>query len=220
MYKFGLACEGKTDQVTLENILCGYFEAPDLDEEIIELQPHLDETDQNKMDFGGWEMLLNYLKSSRFREDVINVKYVVLQLDSDIVEHQNFGISYRNDKGQELTIEELINETIIELVSFINSGDEEFYENNKEKIIFAICVHSLECWLHAYFNNKPLSNPKVTGCGKALNYLLNETGFYGKKDKQLYMKYSKIFLERKNIDIVARKDPSFKYFIQRLERVT
>lgn len=44
--KFGLACEGITDQISLENILCGYFEDPDLDEDIQYLQPFLDETDQ------------------------------------------------------------------------------------------------------------------------------------------------------------------------------
>ena len=27
---FGLACEGVTDQITIENILCGYFENLDL----------------------------------------------------------------------------------------------------------------------------------------------------------------------------------------------
>jgi hypothetical protein len=85
------------------------------------LDSDLDKTDQRQTGFGGWEMLLDYLKSGRFREDVINVKYIVLQLDSDIVEHPNFGISYRNKKGLELTIEELIDKTIIELVSKINS---------------------------------------------------------------------------------------------------
>ena len=31
---FGLACEGPTDQITIENILCGYFDTIDLDGEI------------------------------------------------------------------------------------------------------------------------------------------------------------------------------------------
>ena len=36
MNKFGLACEGITDHIVLENILCGYFEDfPDLDEDTV-----------------------------------------------------------------------------------------------------------------------------------------------------------------------------------------
>lgn len=96
MNRFGLACEGITDHITLENILCGYFDdEPDLDEAIIQLQPSLDETDKVQSGFGGWEMLLEYLQSTRFRDDVLNVEYVVVQLDTDIAEHANFDVAYR-----------------------------------------------------------------------------------------------------------------------------
>ena len=213
MNKLGLACEGITDHIVLENILCGYFEDPDLDENITQLQPHLDETDQKQANFGGWEMLLDYLKSLRFRDDVVNVKYLVIQLDTDIIGRSNFGLSYQN-----LTIEGIIKSTIIELISRINSGEAGFYEKNKDKVIFALCVHSLECWLYAHYNNKLLKSPKITGCGKALEYTLKESRFDKSKDKKLYEKYSKVFLERKNIDQAANKDPSFKYFIQLLEK--
>ena len=219
MNKFGLACEGITDHTVLENILCGYFEDfPDLDEDITYLQPQLDATDQKQATFGGWGMLLDYLKSLRFREDVINVQYLVLQIDTDIIEHPNFGVSYRNAKGIELTIEKIIDSTINELISRINSGEEGFYEKNKDKVIFAICVHSLECWLYAHYNNKPLKSPKIVGCGGALERILNEKDF--KKTKQQYEKYSKVFLKRKNIDLVAPKDPSFSFFIKCIERIS
>ena len=71
--KFGLACEGATDQATLENILCGYFKDPDLDQDIGKLQPPFDETTKKQKDFGNWELLLEYLKSTRFRDDVLNL---------------------------------------------------------------------------------------------------------------------------------------------------
>ena len=221
MNKFGLACEGITDHIVLENILCGYFEDfPDLDEDITQLQPHLDATDQKQANFGGWEMLLDYLKSLRFREDVINVQYLVLQLDTDIIEHPSFGVSYRNDQGIELSIEEIIDCAISVLISRIDSGEEGFYEKNKDKVIFAICVHSLECWLYAHHNKKTLNKPKITGCGKALEYILQESGFQENKDKVLYKKYSQVFLKRKNINQVSNKDPSFAYFIRSLETVS
>ena len=69
---FGLACEGVTDQITIENILCGYFDNPDLEDEVKYLQPTFDETDQKQKNFGGWEMLLAYLGKTDFRDDVLN----------------------------------------------------------------------------------------------------------------------------------------------------
>jgi len=39
MAKFALACEGITDQIVIENILCGFYQGyDDLDEEIQPLQ--------------------------------------------------------------------------------------------------------------------------------------------------------------------------------------
>jgi hypothetical protein len=72
---FGLACEGPTDQITIENILCGYFGNPDLDADITKLQPPFDETDQ-KQGTGGWPILLKYLASARFRDDILNTEFI------------------------------------------------------------------------------------------------------------------------------------------------
>lgn len=219
MNKIGLACEGITDFITLENILCGYFEDPDLDEDIIQLQPHLDETGQKQAAFGGWEMLIDYLQSTRFREDVLNVETVVVQLDTDIIEHVNFGDSYRDTAGEDLTVKALIEQTIDTLTVKINLGEALFYDTHQAKIRFAICVHSLECWLYAYYNTRTLKKPKVTSCGKALNHFLEESGFDKPKEPRVYRDYSAVFLKKKNIDKVTEKDASFSYFIQQVARM-
>ena len=181
-------------------------------------QPHLDNTDQKN--FGGWEMLLDYLSSTRFRDDVINVNTLVLQLDSDIVEHPNFAGNYRNQQGIELTSHALITDIIHKLVIKINAGDAGFFEKHKQKIVFAICVHSLECWLYAFHYKKPLSKPKIVGCGRALNHEMKTSGFDGKKDKRLYQEHTRFFLKPENINLVTAKDQSFKTFIQQLEAIS
>ncbi|MEA3490846.1 MAG: hypothetical protein U9R27_03010 [Campylobacterota bacterium] len=60
MAKFGLACEGITDQIVIENILCGFYkDYDDLDEEIIPFEPLRDETDKKQEEnSGGWNRLL------------------------------------------------------------------------------------------------------------------------------------------------------------------
>ncbi|MCX7094915.1 MAG: hypothetical protein NTY50_15890 [Methylobacter sp.] len=212
---FGLACEGVTDQITIENILCGYFENPDFDQEITQLQPLFDETDQQQKGFGGWQMLLEYLTTTRFRDDVLNNRFVVIQLDTDISNETGFDVSQVNAENQPLTPEVLITHVIAKLVITIDNGETGFYQRHSENIIFCISVHSLECWLYAHHNQKSLSKPKITGCYKALSYLLPKT----EKTYRCYDELSRDFQKHKNIDVVAEKDPSFRVFIQELAKI-
>ncbi len=210
---FGLACEGVTDQITIENILCGYFNSPDLDEEITQLQPAFDETDQKQKGFGGWQILLAYLGMKRFREDVLYNNFIVIQIDTDVSNEIGFDVPQVDDENKPLAPEVLITNVIAKLVAVIDSGEIGFYQCNSEKIIFCVSVHSLECWLYAHHNKKALSKPKIIGCCKALSFLLQMT----EKTYPCYDKLSQPFLDRKNIDAVAEKDPSFRAFIQSLE---
>lgn len=211
---FGLACEGVTDQITIENILCGYFDNPDLGNEITYLQPPLDETDQKlKQPNGGWTRLLAYLVSTRFRDDTLNNGFIVIQVDTDVAD--KFGVSHFDAKNQELEPEVLIKNVIEKLIQTIESGKAGFYQQNSEKIIFCVSVHSLECWLYAHHNKKQLGKPKITGCFKALSYLLPSI----KKTYRCYDALSKDFSDHKHINPMAQKDPSFRFFIQSLAKI-
>ncbi len=212
---FGLACEGVTDQITIENILCGYFNNPDMDEEIAQLQPLFDETDQKQKDFGGWQMLLAYLSKTRFRQDVFYNNFIVIQLDTDVSNEKGFDVPQVDADNQQLSPEALITHIIAKLVATIDSGETGFYQRHSENIIFCISVHSLECWIYAHHNKKSLSKPKVTGCYKALDHLLPSI----EKTYRCYDELSQDFLKRKNIDAVVMKGPSFRVFIEALATI-
>lgn len=212
---FGLACEGVTDQITIENILCGYFENPDLDEEIQKLQPPFDETNQKQKDFGNWLRLFDYLASTRFRDDVLNTEILIIQVDTDDCDKAHFNVSKVDSNNNELETEVLIELVIEKLISVIENGKAGFYQAHAEKIIFSISVHMLECWIYAHYNQKPLKKPKTKGCFKALEYVLPET----EKTYQCYKELTKPFLKRKNIDVVAQKDSSFRIFIESLQKI-
>lgn len=209
---FGLACEGVTDQVTIENILCGYFNSPDLDQDITELQPPFDETDQ-KHGNGGWPILLKYLASARFRDDVLNTEFVILQIDSDIA--HKIPVDHQDNEGNELSAESLMTNIRIRLIESIDSGELSFYEANAPKIIFSICVHSLECWLVAHHAEQTA----IHNCFEVLKTAINSNLVRVAKKRNNYDILSQPFLDRKNIDAVAEKDPSFRAFIQSLETI-
>lgn len=217
---FGLACEGPTDQITIENILCGYFDYPNLDEEITELQPPFDETSQKQKtgEIGGWTGLLNYyLCSQRFRDDVLNTRFVIIQVDTDVSHEKGFDVAHIDAQNRPLTPEVLIENVVAKLIAVIDSGEQGFYQQHSTKIIFAISVHSLECWLYAFHNKKPLSKPKITGCYKALSYLRLFPSI--EKTHRCYDSHSRFFLKRENIDSVTTKDPSFRVFIKALSEI-
>jgi len=205
MLTFGLACEGVTDQAVLENILCGFYKNNNLRNEIKVFQPLFDETQkkQKEGEFGGWEELLRYLSTKKFRESVINTKFMIIQIDTDISEHINFGVSQQN-----LSTEALISKVIERLITQIDSK-KEFYSKYKEKIIFAISVHSLECWILPLY--KSSKNEKINGCFEALQRKISINKNYIEYDK-----ITKLFRKNKELNKIVSQNSSFQIFIDKL----
>lgn len=224
---FGLACEGITDHITIENILCGYFnDIDDLDESIVYLQPAFDETDKQQSNFGGWIALLNYLPLKRFRDDVLNHRYIIIQVDSDISQEKGFDISHYHSDNTEKSVLELIDEIKDKLIQIIESGEAEFYQKYHERILFCITVHSLECWLFCYHNPRKSKTPKIQGCANALERLLNKGNIssmkkikHFRKNYDCYDALSAPFLKNKNINTTVEYEPSFKVFINELSEI-
>lgn len=223
MAEFALICEGITDQVIITDILCGFFDDEGLDGDIVPLQPPYDATTQKQKEFGGWRGLLKYLQLSRFRDAVLNNRYVIIQLDSDISYKEGF-VKHTDKKNQELSVKSLVDKFIDELIEAINKNESGFYQTYKERIIFCICVHSIECWLLLHYRSQSPKKPKIKGCESELQRVLGQK--YGKKcekafDKNYhyYRRLSEPFLEHKNLEALALKEPSFTIFWSYLESV-
>ncbi|MDD4854675.1 MAG: hypothetical protein PHQ22_06155 [Sulfuricurvum sp.] len=205
MLKFGLACEGATDQAVIENILCGFYNDKNLRQEIKAFQPLFDETQQKQLEgeFGGWEILLKFISTKRFRQEVINNHYMIIQIDTDISEHKNFGVSQNN-----LSIEELIGNVKERLIAQIDSN-KPFYELYQEKIIFAISVHSLECWILPLY--KDIKSEKITGCLETLQR--ESKSIQVTKEYKNYYDLSRPLLKNKKLLQIATKNSSLQIFI-------
>ncbi|MEN9501937.1 MAG: hypothetical protein RI964_1222 [Pseudomonadota bacterium] len=212
---FALACEGVTDFAVVEAVLCGFFDE-DITDEITYLQPHLDETSKSQKGFGGWEQLLDYLQSTRFYEDVKFNDYIIIQIDTDVLGHLNFGVPHYDENNKELAVLVLIEKVIAKLVELINKNHLSFYESHKEKIIFCICVHSIECWLLAHY--KSMKKPKTKNCFKALAYELkkNEDSL---KNYKIYQGIAAPLANKKTLEGIRLKDASLHLFLERLSQV-
>lgn len=212
MPSFRLITEGVTDQVTLEIILSIFYNDPDIDVE--RLQPPGDETDRYKQkDFGGWGMVFQYLKSIPFREAMDFADYFIIKIDTDV--SQEFGVPH-HQAGRDLTPREIIDLVIMKLTSTMG---EEFYQAHREKFLFAICVHSIECWfLPLYYSDNRRS--KLLNCLETLNRILSKTERFviapENKQPRLYETLSRKFRNKKSLRQMAAHSPSFNIFIETL----
>lgn len=224
--QLGIASEGVTDQQTIENILIGYFKGKGYrlsSGDVLQAQPSGDATDHNnKCGYGSWTNLLGYLRGDKIKEDVDAFDFLILQIDSDVCDKAPFNVPLMS-AGKDRPVVDLVSDIVIRLVQEMNLINTEFYENHKEKIIFAISVHSIECWIYKYFekDNKKATICKTKGCEVSLNQVINKK--HQKLVKHLskkgnnYFDLTKDLRQHKNLQAILNKDKSFEIFYGNLD---
>jgi hypothetical protein len=227
MLKFGLICEGKTDHAVIKNILFGYFSDPDLI--IKSLQPDTDETTENAPkskfenppeSFGNWYNVFDYCSSDRFfrafdDKDV----FIVVQIDTDCAHDKNYNVKTTDEQGIKLPVNEVVNNVKQKFEKlFIEKFGNDFLDTNKHRILYAISVDEIECWLlplHYVDNTKAAT----TNCLFKLNQQLaknNEKIIPKGKEGAVptYRKISKLYMKNKVLMDKYPQNPSFKIFIE------
>ena len=221
MKDFGLAGEGVTDQIVLENVLFGlYGDVDEFDEdEIAYLQPLLDATDEDGL--GSWTRLLTYLDNKRFRADVLNHQFVIIQVDTDVAAEKGFDVVVVDENNQPLPVEAIIENVRQRLIAQMDVAKEGFYDEHKGNIVFAISVHSLECWLFNLYNKNPNHAGRISSCESHLRKMVAADKALTKfaKNKPVYDELSAPFYKKKGKKIaeVAKVDVSFGILIEKLQ---
>jgi len=221
MAEFGLIGEGITDQIVVENILISHFNNPDL--LVSYLQPLRDATsDSIATTSGNWHKVLEYCGSTVFQESFQRLDYIIIQIDSDIFMSGEVPEKYRNIIHSNDEFETIIKkiQTII-----IDSIGEDHYNRFEERIIFAISVHSIECWLlPIYYSTQKAKAGKVTGCLETLNKALQqqENFYIDEKKPEYYRKIARKFLKMKpkEFSSCVKMNPSLNFFISSLAPLT
>lgn len=215
MTSFGLVYEGLTDKVVIKNILTGYFNAQKF--RLRPLQPELDETDSNRVvGDTGWHPIIEYVGSNAFYESFQFLDFVIVQIDTDVCEQKHYDVP-RYEDGVELEPLQLL-ERVRDRFRVWMGGD--FYEAYRKRIIFAIAVDSIECWLlPLYYPNDKSKRAKWKNCLDTLNPALNsEYGFtISAKEECYYQKASKPYAKRKALLQAAAHNPSLKAFFDELD---
>jgi hypothetical protein len=221
---FGIIAEGITDQIVIENILAGCFGGEDDELMVNYVQPPLDQTGQSSEPApGGWGMVFKSLETGDHRKALQWADYVVIQIDTDVSEQPGFDVLWR-EGGRELTVEELIARVIGKLQGCMG---QEFCTAHGDRLIFAVAVPGIECWLLPLFfdNNKA---EKIAGCLAAVNRErlrrnrdpLSRTGHRGdSKDPRSYADASNDYVDHRKLMAVYARNPSLRLFVERLESI-
>jgi hypothetical protein len=199
--------EGVTDKRVITNILAGYFNNPDI--KIAWLQPR-DTIANTKEPPAGWTRVLKYCKSEQFKKAFQENEYVIIHIDTDVSPKETFDISHQNENGELLTTEQLIVKVVNKFRSLIG---EDFYDQHVDKIIFAIAVHSIECWL------LPLCLPdKKEEIDDCPNILKRGLPNFKPKNPRYYQDISMEYTNQNSLLKLYGGNPSLKIFVEELAK--
>jgi hypothetical protein len=159
--KFALITEGPSENRIIKHIIYNYFKKDDLI--INQIQPKIINGKQHSE--GGWNEVLKYCEREELEDIFIEHDYLVIQIDTDLSQLKPFNVSHSNKNNKLKTNEELHNDIVAKLISLINPS---ILEKNSNNIIFAVCIHTIECWLlPIYYTNNHKSDTRT--CLPTLN---------------------------------------------------
>jgi len=213
---FALVTEGITDQKVIENILVGFFDDPDID--IRPLQPLRDETDNNRaITLGNWYKVLEYCSSEEFQGAFQFNDYVIVQIDTDVA--ADYGVSDRDEAGSEFSDQDMYERVREKLIAQI---DPKFYANYHYRILFAVSVQSIECWLLPLFFTDSKKS-KTINCLGTLNQGLKTKKLYSidpkSKNPRYYEGVSAEYTKHKKLISLHTSNLSLEAFVHELEAI-
>ena len=211
MASFAIICEGISENLSLHAII---EKMSQTDSFFADLQPRTEMSHGHAVQegSGGWTEMLSHCNTEEFRMALQNNDYLVVQIDTDRCDEQPFGIKKVDESNQPRTDADVYDDIITRLLQDV---DNDFYEANKERIIFAICFDEIECWfLPLFYSDKRAC--ATTGCINKLNQELGkEKGAKARSTYQLILKK----IKRKDIPRISQYNFGFQKFVEQMDSI-
>ena len=215
MGDFAIVAEGITGQAVLKNVLLGYFKDQEAEPAISPVQPLDDATSEEEWrSYGTWHHVFKYLQAGLHREALQLNRYLIVQIDTDVSHLPGFDVP-QHENGAPLALTDIIRRIRTRLETLIGSQDCTTYGS---RILFAICVQSMECWLLPLWDSNCAD--ATNSCMFRLNTALTRNNCHAinpsKKTPEPYRAASKEYRKRKVLLQEGRKNPSLEMFLQEL----
>ena len=211
---FALITEGVSEYTVIQHLISRYFR--DDDPVINQIQPKMEKSKQ--ISGGGWNEVLKYCEREELLQILVENDYVVIQIDTDQSQQLPFAVPH-TESGKEKTSDRLLTDVIARLEKNLPENIE------RKKIIFAVCIHTIECWLLplVYTDNRKM---KTKGCLATLNMELcrknmsaiSETGAKNSAASQkAYREILKLLKTKSDIKNISVNNAGFQKFVDNLE---
>ncbi|MCA9709073.1 MAG: hypothetical protein KDK70_24725 [Myxococcales bacterium] len=215
MTTIAILSEGRTDQEVIEQVLLGFFERAD-DLEIHKIFPP-EIPLPGEPEAGGWTVLRRRLADGDHRQALRFNDYVVIHIDTDVCEDAGFDVPRRAPAtGDALDPNALRTAVIERLIEWLGEG---FYAAHGHRVLFAIAVESIECWLLPLLEDKPAKQRKIAGCRVAADAALQRAGrrLLGADDRvRVYANEAAPYRKRKTLLKKGPLSPSLGAFLDEL----
>ena len=208
--KIGIVSEGVSDFFILKHIVERYLKEKDV--YTIPLKPKV--TSKNKQEgFGTWQGVFDYIKGD---DNLIveavkeGCEYVVVQIDTDV--SSQYGVE--NNPGDVQAFWTAIKDKLT------GSVHPDF---PKDKLIFAICIQEIECWLIPFVSTIENECQNTDRCLNIVNRHIRTKGSIDKQNKnsqQAQRLYHYILGQKKKpleIKDCSRYNFGFKELIEQLD---
>ena len=208
--KIGVVAEGISDYWVIKHIVEHFLR--DEGAYTIPLQPKITPTGRQD-GFGGWQKVFEYLSQKEYIIELAQTegcRCVIAHLDTDMCE------AYGVKKSASPTV---LFDNVLNKIKEITHAD-----YDKSKIVPAICIHSLECWMVPFVSNDPRKCAEVNNCIGTINYLIRVKGTIDKGNKgNAKPLFDYILAEKKKkkeIQEVAKYNVGFAKFIESLSSLS
>lgn len=212
--KIGIVSEGVSDFWVLRHIITRYLKDQDL--WVLPLNPK--QTKDGKQDGpGGWGLVMKYLedKGKKLMVEALkeDFEYIVVQIDTDVCEE--YGVKH------DLTDMGVFWQNVCDNLS--NRLPEDF---DRSKLIFAICIDEIECWLIPFVDANRKNCESTNRCvnivnknikGKELFIDADNKNSDGAKDAYDYILKQK--KKPKDIKECSVHNYGFTKFIEQLDKM-
>ncbi len=222
MATFAIISEGISENLTLHAIV---EKMRQTDTYFADIQPRSDVKHSHTVQegSGGWTEVLSHCNTEVFKQALQSNDYLVVQIDTDRCDEPLFGVRKNNERNQPRPNSEIYDDILARLLRDV---DRDFYEANKQRIIFAVCFDEIECWfLPLFYSDKRAC--ATTGCVSKINQeLAKDKGDYyipekGKNGPMARSTYQYIFkkMKRKDIPHISQYNLGFQRFVEQLDSI-
>jgi hypothetical protein len=210
MASFALITEGMTDQVAISAILYGLYGD---DADVREVQPLRDATDEARQgNRAGWEKVFEYCARQEFAAVFASNDYAIIQVDTDVCGHLNFPIDVTDEHGDRSPAA-----IVADVKTFIDAKiAPAILAAYGNRILYAISVHSLECWLLPLYATTNTDSRRTKNCEAHLTRVLNRKDMAFKKDYRTFTTLAKPFEKRAAIARARQHNDSLNLFVESL----